>query len=159
MIRRIGIAAIVIAALAGAAVASQGPSRLITPLNPDARAADGAETARQIVEASRLSAFWALLIVAVSLAVSAGAIGGAFWWWRAKNEPAVHAAFRSLASRLGLDAPERDLVRRIAGARHVSPAGLLLCPNAMRDVLRVTQRGAEETARKRLLARFGRGVG
>ncbi|MEZ6234461.1 MAG: hypothetical protein R3B68_09755 [Phycisphaerales bacterium] len=157
MIRRIGIAALALAAHAAAAVASQGPSRLITPLNPGGTP-EGAETARQIVEASRLSPLWALVIVAVSLALSAGAIAGAFWWWRAKNEPAGNAAFRTLASRLGLDPRERDLVRRIAAARHVSPAGLLVCPNAMRDVLRVTQRGAEEAARTRLLARFGGGL-
>ncbi|MCA9287212.1 MAG: hypothetical protein KDA05_01425 [Phycisphaerales bacterium] len=158
MIRRIGISTLLLAAHAAAAFASQGPSRLITPLHPEAAAPEGAETARQIVEAARLSPMWALILLVVSLAVSAGAIGGAFWWWRAKSEPAGAAAFRVLASRFGLDPRERSLIQRIADARHVSSAGLLVCPNAMRDVLRVSRRGAEEPARTRLLARFGRGL-
>jgi hypothetical protein len=76
----------------------------------------------------------------------------AFWWWRAKSEPAGEAALRLLGRRMGLSRAERDWVRRAAAERGVRAAGLLVSVDALRAVARGA--AGDETA-ARLAARCG----
>lgn len=135
------------------AVAGGGPSRLVTPLTPDV--AVRMVEAEQAARAWSLSPWLAIVMIVVSLAMSAGLMAGALWWWRARHETPTEAAMRAMSARMGLRPEERALVRVLARERGVAEVGLLVSCDALREMLRGPRQGGEEAARVWLARRCG----